>query len=54
VLADDNYIANPSGAQCQGCVRLQSIMPTFRGVVGEEPDLITEYIKHLSEQDWIR
>jgi cytochrome c oxidase subunit 2 len=53
VLADDNYlresILEPNAKVVSG---FQSIMPTFRGVVGED-DLIsiTEYIKHLSEQE---
>ncbi len=53
VLADDNYIREsilePNAKVVSG---FRSIMPTFRGVVGED-DLIsiTEYIKHLSEQE---
>jgi cytochrome c oxidase subunit 2 len=53
VLADDNYIResilNPNAKVVSG---FQPIMPTFQGVVSEEGLIqITEYIKHLSQQE---
>ena len=53
VLADDNYIResilSPNAKIVAG---FQPIMPTFQGVVSEEGLIqITEYIKHLSQQE---
>ena len=53
VIADDNYIResilNPNAKVVSG---FQPIMPTFQGVVSEEGLIqITEYIKHLSQQE---
>src|SRR5215813_2560797 len=53
VIADDNYIResilNPNAKVVSG---FQAIMPTFQGVVTEDQLIqVTEYIKHLSQQD---
>jgi cytochrome c oxidase subunit 2 len=53
VIADDNYIREsilqPNAKVVSG---FQAIMPTFQGVITEEQLIeITEYIKHLSQQD---
>jgi cytochrome c oxidase subunit II len=53
VIADDNYIREsilqPNAKIVSG---FQAIMPTFQGVITEDQLIqITEYIKHLSQQD---
>jgi cytochrome c oxidase subunit II len=53
IIADENYIResilNPNAKVVSG---FQPIMPTFQGVVSEEGMVqITEYIKHLAEQE---